>query len=122
MKNASREKQLETCLVIVTGLLVFWFIYKVKVLVTIAVAVGLIGAFIPSIAKWIHWAWYKLAEMMGFVMSKVLLSAVFFFLLLPISLVYRMFNKDTLQLKRKADSYWTKRSHRYTGKDLEQVW
>ncbi len=118
----TREKQIETCLVIVTGLLIFWLIYHVKVLVTIAVAVGIIGAFIPSLARWIHWAWYKLAEVMGFVMSKVLLSLVFFVFLFPISLIYRMFNKDTLQLKKKAGSYWTVREHSYTGKDLEQVW
>jgi hypothetical protein len=121
MTNAKVKYQ-ETCLVIMTGLLVFWFVYQVKVLVTIAVAIGIIGAFIPSIAKWIHWAWYKLADVMGWVMSKVLLSAIFFLFLFPIALIYRMFSKDTLQLKRKTDSYWTKRSHKYTSKDLEHVW
>ena len=117
-----RSKHLETCIVIITGLLVFWLIYEVKVLITIAVAIGIIGAFIPGIAKWINWAWYKLAEAMGFVMSKVLLTLVFFIFLFPVSILYRLFNKDTLQLKRKTDTYWTKRDHRYSGKDLEQVW
>lgn len=105
-----------------TGLLVFWLIYDVKVLVTIAVAIGVIGAFIPSLAKWIDWGWYKLAEVMGFVMSKVLLTIIFFIFLFPIAVVYKMFNKDTLQLKRRTDTYWTKRNHAYSGKDLEQVW
>lgn len=113
---------METSVVIMTGLLIFWFIFKVKVLVTIAVLVGLIGAFIPSLAHWIHWAWYKLADAMGFVMSKVLLSVVFFVFLLPIAILYRMFSKDNLQLKKKTDTYWTSRGHKYSAKDLEQTW
>lgn len=122
MKTTNRAKELETCIVIMTGLLVFWLIYKVKILITLAVVIGLIGAFIPSIARWIHWAWYKLADALGFVMSKVLLSVVFFIFLFPIAVVARMFNKDHLQLKRKPDTYWTSRGHKYSGKDLEQSW
>jgi hypothetical protein len=118
----NRAKHLETIVVIMTGLLVFWLIYRPAVLIYIAVGLGVIGAFIPVLAKWIHWAWFKLAEGMGFVMSKVLLSVIFFFFLFPISVIYRIFNKDGLQLKGKAESYWVNRSHRYSGKDLENVW
>lgn len=113
---------METCLVIATGLLVIWFFKPVKGLIIAAAVVGFIGAFIPSLAKWINWFWYKLAEVMGFVMSKVLLSIVFYVFLFPIALIYRMTKKDTLQLKKKSDTYWTSRSHSYSSKDLEQVW
>jgi hypothetical protein len=116
------KRQIETCLVIVTGLIVFYFIFNQPLLLKIAIAIGVIGAFIPSIAKWIDFAWYKLAEGMGYVMSKVLLSLVFFLFLFPIAALYRLTKKDTLQLKRKKDTYWTDRSHDYTAKDLENIW
>lgn len=112
----------ETCLVIMSGLLVFWLIYKVNVLVYIALAIGVIGAFIPVLAKWIDWAWYKLAEGMGWVMSKVLLSIVFYIFLFPIALLARMSKKDVLQLKRKSDTYWTQREHQYSSDDLDKAW
>jgi len=115
-------KQQQTCLVIMTGLLVLWFVSGHKWLVTAAVAIGLIGAFVPVLAKWISWAWYKLAEGMGWVMSKVLLSAVFYLFLFPIALIYRLTNKDNLQLKRHPDTYWTERKHKYSDKDLENGW
>ncbi len=115
-------KQQQTCLVIMTGLLVLWFIYSVKWLVTAAVVIGLIGAFVPIAAKGINWAWYKLAEGMGWVMSKVLLSVVFYLFLFPIALIARLFSKDTLQLKRRPDTYWTQRDHEYSSKDLENGW
>jgi hypothetical protein len=122
MKNNNRAKELETCIVIMTGLLVFWLIYKVKIWIALSIAVGIIGAFIPSVARWIHRAWYKLAEALGYVMSKVLLSLVFFVILFPISVFYKLFNKDSLQLKKKTDTYWTKRNHSYSAKDLEYPW
>lgn len=112
----------ETCLVIITGLLVFWWIYEIKLLVGIAIAVGIIGAFIPFLAKWIDRAWYKLSEVMGYVMSRILLSAIFYLFLFPIAVLSRLSKKDSLQLKKKSDSYWTKRDHQYTKKDLENTW
>lgn len=118
----NRTKQLETCLVIATGLMVFWILFGLKELIYAGIAIGVIGAFIPAIAKWIHWLWYKIAEVMGYIMSRVLLSIVFFLFLFPIALIYRMFNKDVLQLKRKTDTYWTTRDHSYSKKDLENVW
>ena len=117
-----RQKQLETCLVISTGLIVFWFIYGAKILLTIALVIGLIGVFVPALAKWVNWAWYKLADVMGFVMSKVLLSIVFFVFLFPVALLAKLFKKDTLQLNKKPDTYWTERKHQYSAKDLEEVW
>ncbi len=117
-----RKRQIETCLVIVTGLIVFYYIFDLDLLLKIAIGVGFIGAFIPSIAKWIDYAWYKLAEGMGYVMSRVLLSLVFFLFLFPIAFLYRLTKNDTLQLKRKKDTYWTDRSHEYTAKDLENIW
>ncbi|MFQ5445470.1 MAG: SxtJ family membrane protein [Saprospiraceae bacterium] len=122
MKAMNKEQHKETCLVIMTGLLVFWLIYKADVLITIAIAIGVIGAFIPALARWIHWAWYKLADAMGYVMSKVILSIVFFTFLSVIALIYKVFNKDPLQLKKKKDTYWTNRNHTYSGKDIEKVW
>ena len=105
-----------------TGLLVFWWIKRIDVLIIIAIATGVIGAFIPFLAKWIDWAWYKLAEGMGWVMSKVLLSVVFYVFLFPIAMLARISKKDVLQLKKKPDSYWTEREHQYSGKDLDNAW
>lgn len=120
----SREKNLETCLVIATGLLLFWFIYEVKVLLIIAFVIGIIGVFINPLAKWVNWFWYKLADVLGMIVPKILLTLVFFVFLFPVALIYRMFNKDTLQLQKRgaSSSYWVERGHQFINKDLEQIW
>ncbi|MBI1226129.1 MAG: hypothetical protein GC192_12915 [Bacteroidetes bacterium] len=113
----------ETCLVIATGLLVIYLLHPVQELVLAAIAMGVVGAFIPSLAKWVDWGWYKLSEGMGWVMSRVMLSLVFFVFLFPVALLSRVFGKkDSLQLRKKSGSYWTDRNHVYEGKDMENVW
>ena len=120
----NREKNLETCLVITTGLIVLWLIYPIKGLLWAAIAIGIIGAFIDPLAHWVNWVWYKIAEVMGAIMSSVLLSIVFFGFLFPLALLSRLFNGDSLQLtkKDKGGSYWTERNHAFKGKDLEDMW
>ncbi len=124
MENIVKKgRPTETCLVIATGILVIYLFHPAKPLIYAAIALGVIGAFIPSVAKWIDWAWYKLSEGMGWVMSKVMLSVVFFVFLFPVAMLSRVFGKkDSLQLKKKPGSYWTERNHVYEGKDLENTW
>ncbi len=118
----TREKNLETCLVISTGLIVIYFFKPYEALLMAAAVLGFVGVFVNPLAKWVTWGWYKLADLLGFVMSKVVLSIVFYVFLFPIALLARMSKKDLLQLKKRDDTYWTTRNHKYTAKDLENVW
>ncbi len=122
MKNTDKEKNLETCLVIVTGLIIFWFIYKIELLLIIAAAIGVIGAFFNSLAHWINWFWYKLADILGFVVSKILLSAIFYVFLVPLALFSRLISKNPLQLKKTERSTWIHRDYDFSSKDLENTW
>ncbi|MFM7022493.1 MAG: SxtJ family membrane protein [Flavobacteriales bacterium] len=70
----------------------------------------------------ISYGWLKLGEGMGFVMSKVILGAIFFLLLTPLSFLYRVFKKDQLRLKKGGDSYYVNRDHLFEKKDLTNTW
>jgi len=118
----NREKQLETILTIVVGMVLLYYFTGVKYFQLIAVGIGLSGLFIKPLAKWITWGWEKLSELLGFVSSKIILSALFFLFLTPIAFVYRLFNKDSLNLKNNKRTLFKIRDHRYTGKDLENIW
>ncbi|MFZ9848133.1 MAG: SxtJ family membrane protein [Flavobacteriales bacterium] len=67
-------------------------------------------------------AWLKFGEAMSWVMSKIILTLLFYLLVFPISSLYRLFNKDLLMLKRRKDSYFTERNHLFEKKDLENPW
>ena len=120
--KTNKEKSLETFLVLTGALVVVFWITNKKIFLLLALILVLIGIFSPYLTGKISWLWLKLAEGMGYVMSKVLLSVVFFIFLLPLSFMQKVFKKDTLSLKRKNISYYSERNHLYTGKDLENMW
>jgi hypothetical protein len=59
---------------------------------------------------------------LNFFVSRIILGTLFFMILFPISLLYKIPNKDNLLLKRSDKSTWIKRNHKYTSGDLENIW
>lgn len=126
----NREKELEVVLTICVVLLGI-FIYKegknlplTKLLLTASLFLGLIGLFLKSVTSRLAFLWMKLAELMGSVMNKVILSVIYFLILVPVALLARVFRgvKSPLQLHKKSTTYYTERNHLYTAKDIEQPW
>jgi len=117
-----RQKVLEAILTIAAALMILFFAFDVEVLLPIALGLILVGLISKWLSAKIIWVWFKLSEGMGYVMSRVILTIVFFLFLFPISVLYRMFNKDTLKLRKTGRSTYTDRSHTYTATDLENPW
>ena len=119
----NRNKVLETILVLVLACGVFyWWFGKNPYLLLAGGILGVIGLFIPVLAEKIHWAWMKLAEGMGYVMSKVILTIVFVVFLVPISAISRMFRKKSVAVKQDGASYFKERNFTYNKESLEHVW
>jgi hypothetical protein len=120
MKAADRHK---TILVIVAGLLVLFWIFDNKYLLWAASGISLVTLVIPVTGEWLVWAWFKLAQVLGWINSRILLSAIFFLILTPIAIISRLFQKDNLQLKGKdASTLFHSRDHLYTKDDLSNPW
>jgi hypothetical protein len=66
------------------------------------------GVLWPRALKYIYVAWMALAFTVGFLMSNVILTLFFFFLVTPIGLLARLLGKDFLarKLDQQATSYW----------------
>lgn len=110
-------------LVIVTGLLIFSWIFKLDILWKIAAIVGIASALFSFVARWIEWGWLKLALALGWINSRILLSIIYYLFLFPIALVSRLFRKDPLMIKgNQTKSTYALRDHLYTKKDLENIW
>ena len=85
-------------------------------------ATGVLGTISPQLNRWIHLGWFFLGEKLGFVVSKVVLGAVFFAVLLPMGLLARVFRKDQMKLRSPGNDGYHKRDHSYTAADLENMW
>ena len=70
---------------------------------------------IPSVLKPIHKFWMALAVLMSWVMTRVILSILFYLGITPMSLLARLFGKDFLNRKFKkniSNSYWIPKERR----------
>ena len=118
-----RKKNLETCQIIVTGLLVIFLIKDWSALLITAIIVGVIGVFLNKPASWITWIWYKIGDLLGKIIPKVILSVVYFIFLFPVSMLYRISGKDRLGIKVKnRNTMWTERGYSYSQDDLTKPW
>ncbi len=80
-------------------------------LVGVAACFGFSAILAPRLLAPLNRAWFQLGQLLGKVVSPIVLGAIFFLLLTPVALVTRAFGRDELRLKRKADqeSYWIDR-------------
>lgn len=110
-------------LVIVTGLVVMYLVTKSMYVLYAAAAVGVLSLAIPAIGNGIVWVWYKIAEVLGRINGAIILTILFWVFLLPIALLYRMANKNSLALKNgRGGSLYHVRNHRFKKEDLEHTW
>src|SRR4028119_236829 len=110
-------------LVIVTGLLVLYFVFKSPWWLYASLGVGILSVFVPVVGDLIVRVWFKIAEVLGNINGKIILSVLFFVFLFPIALLYRLATKNPLAIKRSRDSsFYTERNHTYTKIDLEHPW
>jgi hypothetical protein len=92
-----------------------WMLY-------VSFSVGFFGLFWKWLRIQIHVFWFWLAEKLGYVMSRVVLSIIFIFFLIPFGLIARIFRKDLMFMKGGKSSYYKKRDHLYSKEDLENPW
>ena len=69
------------------------------------------GLMFPIFLKPIHKMWMGLALVLGSVMTRVILSVLFYLVITPLGLISRLSGKDFLDLKfnKSASSYWIQR-------------
>ncbi|MEJ7820769.1 MAG: SxtJ family membrane protein [Chitinophagaceae bacterium] len=118
----NKAKSLETLLVLTGALIIVYWYFPKKIYLLIAFLFILIGVVSPFLSAKISWVWLKFAEILGSVMSKIILSIVYFVFLVPIALIYRLTKKNPLFLKRKEGSYYTERNKKYSPKEIENIW
>ncbi len=80
-----------------------------------------LGLAAPRLLRPVYCAWMALAFAMGFVMTRVLLTAVFFLLVTPIGWAMRLSGRDPMR-RRPAASYWLPRTDAPEGQRMRQLW
>lgn len=116
------EKELKSLLVIVIGLLVFYLIFDSVYFVYASLTIGGTSLIIPKVGQGVIWVWFKIAQVLGWINSRILLSLVYFIFLTPISFLYRLTKKNGLNLKSPKNSIYEERNYTYQAEDLDNPW
>ena len=74
----------------------------------------LLGVSLPILLKPLNKAWMTLAILLGWFMSRVILTILFYLIVTPIGILLKIFGKDLLKLKTNDPliSYWEEREKR----------
>jgi len=124
----SKSKTYEALLVISTAFMILYLFGFIRhgeskeIFIYLACGVGFIGIFLKPLGKVIASGWYKLAELLNFIMSKLIMGLVYTLILVPIALLFRLTKKDRFGLRRAQTSKWINREHRYGSDDLKNIW
>ncbi len=84
---------------------------------------GLWGLVWPAGLKPVYRVWMTLAVILGYFVSRILLSLIYYLVVTPIGLIMRLIGKDLLDLKLKdRESYWHVRDEEYDPKQTEKMY
>ncbi len=111
--------------VLIIGFLIIYWFTKTKIFLYIPIVVGVLSLISSTLADWILKIWFAIGHIMGSIMSKIILTVVYYFILCPIAFLYQLFKNDPMSLRqvnKKKDSLFIIRKHTFTKKDIINPW
>tara|TARA_X000001036_G_scaffold412535_1_gene426121 strand:+ start:2954 stop:3364 length:411 start_codon:yes stop_codon:yes gene_type:complete len=113
---------IEIILLFVVAILFYYNNLIYQNLAIVALVLIILAVIDPILLKPIYLVWMIFAVILGWIMTRVILSLVFYVIMTPISLITRLLGEDFLALKKNdSDSYWNHRVSDYeTNQDYEK--
>ena len=121
--DATREQAKDTGMALVLVSLLFWIARRTDGYIGAAIILHLVTMVVPQVFRPLAVLWFGLSHVMGTIVSKMILTIIFFGVVTPIGLWRRMVGADSLKLKAfKAGSasVMKERNHTFVAKDLER--
>ena len=99
-------------LMIIAGFLFWKEKESFQTLLTIGIFLSVLGIAAPVILKPAYWIWMIFSTILGWIMTRVILSLLFYIIITPIGSISRLFGKQFIELKwdKSKDSYWNYRT------------
>jgi hypothetical protein len=122
-KKITKDQSRDTGMAMVLLLLILYIRTKRDGVLFAAIALHVVNMILPKIYAPIAVAWLGLSHLLGTVMSKILLSILFFGIVTPIGILRRLLGKDSLKLlafKASEESVMLVRNHMFVGRDIEK--
>jgi hypothetical protein len=122
-RKISKDQSRDTGMAMVLLVLILAAARKREGLILLAMVLHVLNMIVPQVYRPIAVIWLGVSDLLGAVVSKLLLSIIFFAVVTPIAIVRRMLRKDPLKLrafKAGKESVMVERNHTFVGGDLER--
>ena len=122
-RKINLDEAKDTGLAIILILLVIEYVKRPRWLTLCTMAVLILTMTYPAALKPLGRIWFGFSHILGTIVSKIILSIVFFLIVTPIGLVRRISGADPMRnklWKKGDDSVLVKRNHRYSSDDLQK--
>ena len=96
----SKKQAVDTGMAMVLILLILGFYLENIIFFKYALAGILLAMIWPMAYKYLAIVWLSGSKLLGNIVSRILLSLIFFIVLLPVAVIRRILGKDTLKLKQ----------------------
>ena len=116
------DKCKDSGLALVLISLICYQVWKLEIFIILAIIFLVVAMTYPLIFQPFARFWFALSTALGTVVSRIILTVLFFVIVLPIGLVRRALGKDAMQMKswkKGKESVFRIRQHKFTAKDLE---
>ena len=123
VKKMTKDQSRDTGMAMVLLLLLIYLKTRRDGLVYAAMILHVVNMIVPRVYAPVAVLWLGLSHVLGTIMSKILLSILFFGLVTPIGVLRRLFGKDSLKLrafKVNEESAMSVRNHLFVGHDIER--
>ena len=106
-------------LLIIAGILFYKERESYELIILLGIAFIGLGLGMPIFLKPFYLVWMIFATILGWIMTRVILSLLFFIIVTPIGLIPRFFGKQFLELRwdKSKDSYWNYRTTEHLKKE-----
>jgi energy-coupling factor transporter transmembrane protein EcfT len=121
--KTNRVKTLEFFLLLILLLIFLFLLIRSPFLLYFAIGAAGTGLFLNKISFRIYLGWKKFCQVIASIITWLVLSFIFFLVLFPVSIIYRLIKKDPLKLRPgQYTSLFENRSKLFTSADLDNMW
>lgn len=103
------------------GFLLIFLFTETSFFLYISLVVGILGLS-DYMSEKIDLFWMGLAKLLSYIVPNILLSVIFYLILFPFGLIFRMLNKDPLLLSSEHETYWVEETNELDRESFKKTW
>lgn len=121
--TVDRDQAKDTGTALVLICLLVWYFGRSEKILALAAGLLIVNMIVPQVYKSAAKLWLGFSNLLGVVITRIVLSVLFYFLVTPVAVLKRLTGYDPMQRKKwKKDnsSVFTVRNHTYQPGDIDK--